>query len=37
MSANTNSVKARLEDQYSRDQPDEQTAERVPETLVGCS
>ena len=36
MSANTNNTKAQLEDQYSRDQSDEQTADYIPPTLVGC-
>jgi hypothetical protein len=37
MSANTNNVKAQLEDQYARDQTDEQTADYIPPTLsLGC-
>ncbi len=36
MSANNN-VKAQFENQYSRDDPDEQTAEYIPPTLtMGC-
>lgn len=38
MSANTNSAKAQLEDQYSRDESSEQTADYIPPTLsLGCT
>ena len=35
MSANTNTVKAQFENQYSRDDPDVQEAEEIPPTY-GC-